>query len=126
MMPLAVLMNRDIRAVEADLTVKEAAQVMARDHVGALLVRKDGDYVGILSEADIVRKALAEGLSPETCAVTKVMSTPLITIDVEQPIANANEIMSANKIRHLVVTERGTVAGIISVRDLVLYYKNRL
>ena len=126
MMPLAVLMNRNICSVEADRTVKEAAQIMAREHVGALLVRKGGAYAGILSETDIVRRALAEGLQPETCTVAKVMSSPLITIDVEQPIAQANEIMSANKIRHLVVTERGEVAGIISVRDLVLYYKNRL
>jgi CBS domain-containing protein len=126
MMPLAVLMNRNICAVEADKTLKEAAQVMARDHVGAVLVRKGGDYVGILSETDIVRRALAEGLGPETCAVSQVMSAPLITIDVEQSIVHANEIMSANRIRHLVVTERGEVAGVISVRDLVLYYKNRL
>jgi CBS domain-containing protein len=126
MMPLAVLMNRNICAIEPDRTLKEAAQVMARDHVGALLVRKGGDYVGILSETDIVRRGLAQGLSPETTNVTQVMSAPIITIDVEQSIAHANEIMSAKKIRHLVVTERGEVMGIISVRDLVLYYKNRL
>ena len=93
---------------------------------GLTLVKKGADYIGILSETDIVRKALAEGLGPETCTVEQVMSAPIITIDVEQSIANANEIMSARKIRHLVVTERGEVAGIISVRDLVLYYKNRL
>jgi CBS domain-containing protein len=126
MMPLAVLMNRNICVIEPDRTIKEAAQVMARDHVGALLIRKGGDYVGILSETDIVRRALAQGLGPETCTVAQVMSAPIITIDVEQSIAHANEIMSANKIRHLVVTERGEVKGIISVRDLVLYYKNRL
>jgi len=126
MMPLAVLMNRTICAIEPDKTIKEAAQVMARDHVGALLVKKGGDYVGILSETDVVRRALAQGLGPETCTVSQVMSAPLITIDVEQSITHANEIMSAHKIRHLVVTERGEVVGIISVRDLVLYYKNRL
>ena len=126
MMPLAVLMNRNLFVIEPDRTLKDAAQVMARDHVGCLLVKKGADYIGILSETDIVRKALAEGLGPETCTVEQVMSAPIITIDVEQSIANANEIMSARKIRHLVVTERGEVAGIISVRDLVLYYKNRL
>ncbi len=126
MMPLAVLMNRNLCVVEPERTLKEAAQVMARDRVGCLLVKQGADYVGILSETDIVRRALAEGLGPETCAVSQVMSAPIITIDVEQSITHANEIMSAKKIRHLVVTERGEVVGIISVRDLVLYYKNRL
>ena len=126
MMPLAVLMNRNLCVVEPERTLKEAAQVMARDRVGCLLVKQGADYVGILSETDIVRKALAEGLGPETCTVEQVMSAPIITIDVEQSITHANEIMSAKKIRHLVVTERGEVVGIISVRDLVLYYKNRL
>jgi CBS domain-containing protein len=126
MMPLAVLMNRNLCVIEPDRTLKEAAQVMARDHVGCLLVKKGGDYVGVLSETDIVRRALAEGLGPETSTVAQIMSKPIITIDVEQSIAHANEIMSASKIRHLVVTERGEVVGIISVRDLVLYYKNRL
>jgi len=125
MMPLAVLMNRRLSAVEVDKTLADAAVTMAAENVGALLVKRGGEFVGILSETDIVRRALAVGIHPESCPVEKVMSAPLITIDIEQTVADANEIMSASKIRHIVVTERGVVAGIISVRDLVLYYKNR-
>lgn len=126
MMPLAVLMNRKLSAVEADKTLTDAAVRMGEENVGALLVSKGGEFVGILSETDIVRRALAVGTAPESCPVEKVMSAPLITIDIEQTVGDANEIMSSRKIRHLVVTERGEVAGIISVRDLVLYFKNRL
>jgi CBS domain-containing protein len=126
MMPIAVLMNRDISCVEADTTLKEVAVKMAEDRVGAALVRRGGDYVGIISETDVVRRALATGMDIHSCTVDKVMSAPLITIDVGQTVVDANEIMSTNNIRHLVVTERGDVAGIISVRDLVLYFKNRL
>lgn len=126
MMPLAVLMNRNISAVEDDVTLKEAAIKMAHDQVGAVLVRQEGRYAGILSETDIVRKALAQGMDMESCPVTKVMSSPLITIDIEQSVTDANELMSSNRIRHLVVTELGEVVGILSVRDLVLYFKNRL
>jgi CBS domain-containing protein len=125
MMPLAVLMNRKLSAVEVDKTLSDAAAVMEAEHVGALLVKRGTEFVGIVSETDIVRRAIAVGIHPESCLVEKVMSAPLITIDIEQSVADANEIMSANKIRHIVVTDRGEVAGIISVRDLVLYYKNR-
>jgi CBS domain-containing protein len=126
MMPLAVLMNRKVACIGADKTLKDASTKMVDDQVGALLVERGGEYVGILSETDIVRRAVAVGIPVDSCSVEKVMSSPLITIDIEQTVAEANEIMSISKIRHLVVTERGEVAGIISVRDLVLYFKNRL
>jgi CBS domain-containing protein len=126
MMPLAVLMNRKIASVGADTMLKDAAVRMVEEQVGAVLVERGGEFVGILSETDIVRRAVAVGIPVESCPVEKVMSSPLITIDIEQNVSQANEIMSISKIRHLVVTERGEVAGIISVRDLVLYFKNRL
>ncbi|MFQ5507998.1 MAG: cyclic nucleotide-binding/CBS domain-containing protein [Leptospirillia bacterium] len=126
MMPLAVLMNRDVATIDSESTLKNAAEEMARVQVGALLVKQDSDFVGILSETDIVRRALAVGIEPASCPVHKVMSAPLITIDIGQTLVDANEIMSTRRIRHLVVTERGEVVGIISIRDLVLYFKNRL
>jgi CBS domain-containing protein len=126
MMPLAVLMNRKIATIPAEATLKDAAVRMQQEQVGALLVQRAAEYVGIVSETDIVRRAIAVGIPVDSCAVEKVMSSPLISIDIEQSVADANEIMSISKIRHLVVTERGEVAGIISIRDLVLYFKNRL
>ncbi len=126
MMPLAVLMNREISSVAADDTLTQVSEKMAADRVGAVLVRQDGEYQGILSETDIVRKAIATGMSPDTTAAKVVMSSPLITIDINQTLTDANEIMSEKCIRHLIVTDRGEVTGIISVRDLVIYYKNRI
>jgi CBS domain-containing protein len=126
MMPLAVLMNKNISAVGADDTLKQVAERMLADRVGAVLVKQDGAYAGILSETDIVRRAVAVGTDPASCQAKTVMSSPLITIDINQTLVEANQIMSESSIRHLVVTERGDVVGIISVRDLVIYFKNRI
>ncbi len=126
MMPLAVLMNRKISYVDSDDTLARTAEKMAADRVGAVLVRRDGEYEGILSETDIVRRAIALGMEPNNTTAKTVMSAPLITIDINQTLVEANEIMSEKHIRHLIVTERGEVSGIISVRDLVIYFKNRL
>ncbi|MBI5136182.1 MAG: CBS domain-containing protein [Nitrospirae bacterium] len=119
-------MNRDICWVKADDTLTKVAESMLANRVGAVLVKQDGEYQGILSETDIVRRAVAAGLKPEATLAKTVMSSPLITIDINQTLTDANEIMSEKRIRHLVVTERGTVVGIISVRDLVIYFKNRI
>ncbi|MDH4228807.1 MAG: CBS domain-containing protein [Nitrospirota bacterium] len=126
MMPLAVLMKRDILSVPADATLFQVAERMTEGRVGALLVERNKAFCGIVSETDMVRRAIAQQIDPATCKVEKIMSAPLITIDIEKSIPEANELMSTRHIRHLVVTEKGEPVGIISIRDLVLYYKNRL
>ena len=62
--PLAVMMNRKIRTVEAGATLVAAAEMMRDARVGALLVVEQGAYVGVLSETDLVRRAMATGLDP--------------------------------------------------------------
>ncbi len=126
MMPLAVLMNRNISAIDADKTAIDVATQMASQKVGAILVKNGSDFVGIVSETDLVRRGLAQGMDLTTTTAQTLMSAPLVTIDVGQTLVDANEIMSRENIRHLVVTDRGEVTGVISVRDLVIYFKNRL
>jgi len=126
MMPLAILMNRKISSIPMGKTLADVAEKMADDRVGAVLVNVEGEFTGIISETDVVRKGLARGMDPTKTKVETVMSAPLITIDIGQTLTDANDIMSTNNIRHLVVTERGDVVGIVSVRDLVIYFKNRL
>jgi CBS domain-containing protein len=52
------------------------------------------------------------------------MSSPLITLDVEQPVKEANQFMAKHKIRHLAITVEGKIARILSVKDLVAFYAN--
>lgn len=125
MLPLSVLMNRNIKKINFDATVKEAAKLM-RDHkVGSLFVEKGNTYVGILSETDIVRRGLAEGINPELELVEKLMSSPIISIDISRPVLEVNDLMAKKGIRHLAVTEYGKIVGVVSVRKLLICFKNR-
>ena len=92
--------------------------------VGALLVEENGDYLGIVSETDLVRKGMAGEKDPAVEKARSVMSTPLISIDIDRSASDASDIMGQKGIRHLVVTESGKISGIVSVRDLLRYYKN--
>jgi signal-transduction protein with cAMP-binding, CBS, and nucleotidyltransferase domain len=91
---------------------------------GALLVTDGREYIGIVSEADLVRKAMADGVLPDQTCVRAVMSVPVITIDIEQSAHSASDIMAEKGIRHLAVTEEGRIVGMLSVRDLLRYFKN--
>jgi CBS domain-containing protein len=122
--PLAVMMNRKIRTVETGATLVEAAEVMRDARVGALLVVERGAYVGVLSETDLVRRAMAAGLDPSQSCVRQIMSAPLITVEIDRSAHDASDMMAEHGIRHLPVTQDGLIVGMISVRDLLRYFKN--
>lgn len=123
--PLAVMMSREIRTIRLDATLTEAAGLMRSARVGALLVVDQGTaYIGMVSETDLVRKAMAAGLNPDQEQVRKVMSSPLITIEIDRSAHEASDLMAENGIRHLPITQDGRIVGIISVRDLLRYFKN--
>ncbi len=119
---LNMLANRAIVELDALSTVQEAGRIMKEKRIGSLLVVKDGKKVGIVSETDIARKVAAEGLAPDQVTVEKIMSAPIITIDVHAKPERANDLMKENGIRHLGVTEDGEIVGIVSVRDLLHYF----
>ena len=122
--PLAVMMNRNMRTIQTEGTLLEAARLMRELKVGALLVEENGHLVGVVSETDLVRKAMAEGREIGQEKVRTIMSSPIITIDIDRPASDASDLMSEKGIRHLAVTDSGKIVGVISVRDLLRYYKN--
>lgn len=108
-----------INAIDADENISEAAKGMAADAIGSLLVTREGAYVGIITETDMVRKVIAKQLDPAGILVWQVMHFPLITIEADKTVMEANDLMESEKIRHLAVTRGGEVIGIFSVRDLL-------
>ncbi len=122
--PLAVMMRRTLRTISPDTTLLEAAKLMRDTRVGALLVREAGHYRGIVSESDLVRKGMAESCPAQETLVRAVMSRPLLSIDSASSAHEASEKMAEHGIRHLAVSDEGRIVGIISVRDLLRYFKN--
>jgi signal-transduction protein with cAMP-binding, CBS, and nucleotidyltransferase domain len=116
------LMNREIRSAAADATLREAGRLMGKYNVGSLLVQDGDQYIGILTDTDLARKGLAQGVNPEKDRVQSLMSSPIITIDCHRLVEEARSLMKAKGIRHLAVTDEGTIVGVISLGDLIRYY----
>ena len=117
--PLSILMKTAIETIGSDETALTAARRMADKHIGALFVMEAEELVGIVTEADLVRKLLAYQLDPDTIRVGALMNSPLIDIDINRTIRDASERMAVKRIRHLAVTEHEKVVGVLSIRDLV-------
>ena len=99
--------------------VLEAIRLMADRHVGALLVMKGSELVGIVSERDYARKVILMGRSSNSTPVWQIMSSPVQTVSPDKSVQDCMRIMTEHRIRHLPVVERGRVAGMISIGDLV-------
>jgi CBS domain-containing protein len=124
MRPLAVMMKRNPRSISPEATLAEAAAMMRDTRVGAILVAERGTFIGIISETDLVRKAMAGQLNAAQAKVRAIMSSPVITIEQDRSAHDASDLMAEKGIRHLAVTEDGRIVGIVTVRDLLRYFKN--
>lgn len=120
---LHMLVNKKIEVIDHNDTLKVAAQKMREKEIGSLIVMKDGKEVGIISETDVTRKAVAAGLNPDQIRVSTIMSSPIISTEITDTPEHANDLMKDRRIRHLGITENGRFVGIISVRDLLRYFK---
>lgn len=115
-------MGEPLLSIDSETSVTEAAQRMERANIAGLLVQQNGNYVGIVTEVDFTRRIVAAGLNPGDTKVLAIMSSPLITLDVDQTMDEALICMRRNNIRHVTVTEGEKIVGMISVKDFANYY----
>jgi len=113
------LMTTKVIALPMDKSVADVAVVMAHHDISAMLLTAEDTFVGILTDRDIMKKVIAQGLNPQTVRAGEVMSAPLISIREQASVQDAAEKMRENKIRRLVVTNQGNVVGIISESDIM-------
>ncbi|HUU16176.1 MAG TPA: formate/nitrite family transporter [Sedimentisphaerales bacterium] len=117
--PIRRLMTDGPPTVAPGASVAEAVQVMKEHAIGSVLVGQPGKAVGIVSEADIVRKVISANQSPASMKVEQIMSTPLVSVDVKTSVYDIYRTMADNRIRHLVITDQGQWVGFVSVKDLL-------
>lgn len=101
-----------------EVSIKEVVNIMVEKKISmVVIVDENMNPVGVVTERDIVKSVAKEINVNEP--VSKIMSSPVITIEADDPIWRVADIMKSHNIRHLVVVDKGKLYGVISIRDLV-------
>ncbi len=115
---IADVMNKSVISVDASLTVNEAAKMMEDTKVGAVIVMENNTPVGIVTDRDFAIKVVAHAY-PITTPVKQIMSSPLFSINSDESVRTAADLMYDRGIRKLPVIEDEKVVGIITATDIV-------
>ncbi len=113
------IMTRSIVQIEVGTSAVDAAKLMKVRNIGSVFVTKADVIIGIVTEADIVRKIVGTERLPYFIPVEEIMSSPVRGIDEHRPITEAADLMEQYGTRHLAVLQAGRIVGILSVRDLL-------
>ncbi len=108
-----------IIAIGPDDPVLAAVRMMADHYIGALLVMRDDELVGIVSERDYARKIILQNRSSAETPVRDIMSSPVITVQPDDTTDACMRICTERRVRHLPVVDGGRVVGVVSIGDLV-------
>jgi CBS domain-containing protein len=112
------LMTTDIVSVDESATLREVATLMRDKDIGDVIVRRDDEVCGIVTDRDLVVRAVADGDDPTTARAGDVCTSTLVTLPADESVDEAARKMADSAIRRLPVVDGDDVVGIISLGDL--------
>ena len=114
------------RVVTPETTVSEAAQLMKNDDIGSLPILDGEQLAGVVTDRDIVIRAIAEGKDPRGMPVREVASRDLVTVHADEELSTALQLMASQQVRRLpVVDDDGRLVGILAQADLAVAAKEK-
>lgn len=117
-MRVSEVMTAQVTAAEPDATIRSVGRMMSEVDSGVIPITQDGKVIGIITDRDIVIRAVAEGSNMDE-PVSTIMTSDIQTCTQDDTVADAVGKMASHKIRRLVVTtEAGGLAGIVSLGDI--------
>jgi CBS domain-containing protein len=121
------VIRKKLETIGPSSTAQEAAKRMRSKKISSLVVIERGDApVGIVTERDLVRHVCSKDISSDSVLIQEIMSSPIVTIDVNASIEQAADKMIQNKVRHLLIVEDGRIYGIITPSDFTIYLTENL
>jgi CBS domain-containing protein len=120
------VMTERPRVVTSDTPVTQVAELMESEDVGSIPVLDGEQLTAIVTDRDIVVRALAKGKDPRGMPVREVFTTEIITVGPDQDLSDALQIMAANQVRRLpVVDDENRLVGMVSQADVAIEAKEK-
>ncbi|HJW65750.1 MAG TPA: CBS domain-containing protein [Candidatus Bathyarchaeia archaeon] len=109
-----------VPAVLLSTHISDIAKIMVEQNVGAVVVTRDYEPLGIITERDVIERVLLANRNLHEIVAQEIMTAPLLTIDSSRTVEEALAIMHKNRLRRLVVVKGEKVVGIVTERRLLL------
>jgi CBS domain-containing protein len=114
---------QELMVVPPTASAFDAATLMSEKEIGAVVIRNaQGRVDGIFTERDVLRRIVAEGRDPKTTRITDVMSRNVRAVPTSMTVEAALQQMVMHRYRHLLVQDGDEVKGLISIRDLMVWF----
>lgn len=119
--PVTQVIEQNLAILDDCACINEAAKEMQSKGVSSVLVKnsKSGQVVGIVTERDIIYRAVAKNLGMFKVNIGKIMSTPLITVGKDTPCIEAIKIMREKRLRRLPIRDQGSIIGVVTLMSIV-------
>ncbi|NCP12283.1 MAG: CBS domain-containing protein [Sphingomonadales bacterium] len=112
-------MTSPVTSIDCGATLRDAATAMRDDDVGSLPITRDGKLCGVVTDRDIVLRAIAEGIDASSC-VADVMTSKVTTVASDCDVEKAAKLMSDQQIRRLYVVDDDMICGVVALGDLAV------
>lgn len=117
-MPVKEIMTRNPITIDKAIKISDAAKKMVELDVGSLIVMDGHNPIGIFTERDMIKKIISKNVNPDSLSLTKVMTTPLITLDVDEDMQKAIDLMLKMHIRRVPIVKDKKLVGLVTDTDL--------
>ena len=113
-------MTENPRSIGPSTSVVEAAQLMRDEHIGSLPITDGDTLVGMITDRDITTRVVAEGAVPESTSVGDVYSRELVSVEPNNDLEEALQLMARHQVRRLPVVENSRLVGMVAQADVAL------
>ena len=114
------VMTRDPQSVDVEDPLTRAAELMKQSDIGAVIVTENGEMTGLVTDRDIIVRAIAEHRDPESTKVRDVATTGVETVSPDASVEDAIKIVREHNVRRVPVVQDGKPVGIVSIGDLAI------
>jgi CBS domain-containing protein len=114
------VMTQNVVALPRTAPLRDAARQMKENDIGDVIVMHDGSMCGVVTDRDIVVRAIAEGKDPDSAKLEEICSHDIVTVGPDDPVDRAVQLMRQRAIRRLPVVDGKKPIGMVSIGDLAI------
>jgi CBS domain-containing protein len=112
------IMTRDVVTIEEEHTISDAVKAMEEHDISCLVITKGQKPLGMVTEKDMTRRAIAKNLNPKTTKISEIMSSPIISAPKTKSLSDVTRMFREFGFRRIPIMDNGKLVGIVTTTDI--------